>query len=161
MPKELTAQFKLLMSKHVQSVNLISILTGYTFRSCTISSLVSISASELENPVLAFSLKKGSEMEGLLSVGSSVWINLLNSDQAVIAQHYSKKRVGKDDPVLRIDERVDLVGSIGQFEVDIISTIEISESVFFFGKVSNVDLSNISLQPLTYYSRRYNGLNTF
>ena len=158
MPKQLSVEFKLLMSKHVQSVNLLSVLAEVGLRSCTISSLVSVSASEFEYPVLAFSLRGGSEMEGYLDTGSSVWINLLNSGQTNIAQHFSKKRIGESDLISRSGKKVNLTGSIGQFEGEVISKVAVSESIFFFSKVLNVELMNMAFDPLTYYSRRFNGL---
>ena len=145
------------MSKHVQSVNLLSIPTDVGVRSCTISSLVSVSASDFENPVLAFSLKRGSEMESYLETGVSVWINLLNSSQTNVAQYFSKKRV-VDDSLLESEElEFSVIRSIGQFDSQVVSKIVISQSVFFFCEVFNVELKNMELRPLTYYMRKFNG----
>ena len=159
MYKELSAGFKTLMSKHVQSVNLVSTFIEDSPRSCTISSVVSISASEVDNPILAFSLKKGSEMASLLEVGSVVWIHLLNSEQVHLAQHYSKYRLGENNFVFHDDKKIALPGSIGGFELNVISISLVSESVVFFCKVLEVELSSLNLRPLTYYSREFNGLD--
>jgi flavin reductase (DIM6/NTAB) family NADH-FMN oxidoreductase RutF len=97
-------------------------------------------------------------MAGYLDTGSPVWINLLNSGQTNIAQHFSKKRIGESDLIGRSGKKVSLPGSIGQFEGEVISKVILSESIFFFNKVLNIELINMDFDPLTYYYRRFNGL---
>ena len=159
MYEELSTGFKTLMSKHVQSVNLVSTFVEKSPRSCTISSLVSVSASDVDNPVLAFSLRNGSEMASLLKIGGVVWVHLLNSNQVHLAQYYSKYRVGKNDLIFHDDKKIALPGSIGRFELKVISVNFVSESVVFFCKVLEVELSSLNLRPLTYYLRDFNGLD--
>jgi flavin reductase (DIM6/NTAB) family NADH-FMN oxidoreductase RutF len=117
---------------------------------------VSVSASDLERPVLAFSLKGGSEMEGHLDAGSAVWVNLLNSGQENIARFFSMKRVDEEGFLECTGQKVSLFGSIGHFETEVISKVVVSESVFFFCRVLSVDLKNMTFKPLTYYSRNFN-----
>jgi flavin reductase (DIM6/NTAB) family NADH-FMN oxidoreductase RutF len=116
-----------------------------------------VSASDFENPVLAFSLKGGSEMESYLETGAAVWINLLNSSQTEIAQHFSKRRVVEGDLLESGSKKISVIGAIGQFETEVVSKVVISQSVFFFCEVSNVELKNMELRPLTYTMRKFNG----
>ena len=157
MYKDLSTGYKTLMSKHVQSVNLVTTFIEKSPRSCTISSLVSVSVSDVDNPILAISLKKSSEMASLLKVGSVVWVHLLSSEQVHLAQYYSKFRVGENNFVFHDDKKIALPGSIGSFDLNVISMNFISESVVFFCKVLEVELSSLNLSPLTYYLRDFNG----
>jgi len=92
-----------------------------------------------------------------LKVGSVVWVHLLSSEQVYLAQYYSKFRVGENNFVFHDDKKIALPGSIGSFDLNVISINFISESVVFFCKVLEVELSSLNLRPLTYYLRDFNG----
>jgi flavin reductase (DIM6/NTAB) family NADH-FMN oxidoreductase RutF len=159
--KNLFVLYKDLMAKHVNSVNLLTLPFEKGLISCTISSLVSVSVSETEPPVIGFSLKEKSELEQKLNIGDTAFVSLLSDDQIDIALHFAKFRVGANEELQVRDDSLDFKEIIGYFKIKATHKMSLGTSKFFFCEVIDVEIITASLKPLSYYQRKFNGLNCF
>ena len=157
----LFVMYKDLMAKHVNSVNLLTLPCDGQLISCTISSLVSISAGENDIPVLGFSLKKGSELESKFNIGDEAFLSLLSDAQTDVALHFAQFRADNSKLLCLSGDSLDFKEIVGYFKIQLTSKIAIKSSRFFFCDVSQVKIAEVDLNPLTYHKRKFNGLTHF
>ena len=153
--------YKDLMAQHVTSVNLLTLPCDGQLVSCIISSLVSVSASENDIPILGFSLKEGSELETKFQIGDEAFVSLLSDSQIEVAQHFAKFREGDSELFRLSGDSLDFKEIVGYFKIKLTHKIGFKTSKFFFCEVIKVQITDVELNPLSYYKRNFNGLTRF
>lgn len=154
-----TVQFKDHLSRLATSVSVILVVQGDEIFGCTISSL---SASNINNPEIMFTLTKTSQVGHMIRVNQKFSISVLASGQESIAKLFSGPRT----PMRLSDRKEIFKQGLGQ-DLDFI-TIENSsqdywctfsdsmkrdQTELFFAKVIDGKLSESN--SLVYQNRRY------
>ena len=152
----LESDFKGLMVWCPQLISILSVHWKDTSLSCTISSLTSVDIDNEGIPYLGFSIKLGSRLDSILDSSKIMYISILGSGQAHIAEYFAVNRgEGSDNQYFHHSEDLIVAGSPAGLKCQFDRQVVVKNSRFVVCKVKELFFLNPTAIPLTYQNRRF------
>lgn len=151
-PDVLQTAFRAAMGNVAGPVSVVTTHAAGKPAGTTVSAFVSLS---MEPPMLLVSLQRGSYLLSLLSVGSTIGVNVLGSDQADLATQFTGRHDRRFDGVdwVLLDGAPALDGAHAWVALRVARLVPAGDHVLVLGDVVNA-VSDDG-EPLTYHRRAF------
>lgn len=152
----LQAAFRSAMGNVAGPVSVVTTHAAGRPAGCTVSAFTSLS---MDPPMLLVSLQRGSQLLGLLSVGATVGVNVLDSAQAGLAQRFASRHDDRFADVAWVlrDGAPALAGAHAWVALRVARLVPAGDHVLVLGDVLNAwtDAQDDVTAPLTYHRRAF------